>query len=224
MTDTTGVDRDARLMDERACQLIERCGYAAAALAVLPIPYSETVGVTAVHVSMVIGLGKVYGVELGRESAVKFVTRLGATVGLSYLGTRLAIGTAKLVLPVLPGLVGAPLVFASTLGLGAVARAHFSSPGSELTDDEVKALYRSAVDRARASFDPTRVRSRDARADAEVLARADAPAPASPTSPTSPTPTTERARERLERLRRLHEQGFLGQEELDAATRKVLEE
>lgn len=215
MSDTTPVDRDARLTDERAWQLIERCGYAAAALAVLPIPYSETVGVAAVHVSMVIGVGKVYGVELGRESAVKFVARLGATIGLSYLGTRLAIGTAKLVLPVLPGLVGAPLVFGSTLGLGAVARAHFSSPGKELTDDEVKALYRSAVDRARATFDPTRVRSRDARADAEAMASESTP---------TPTSSTERARERLERLRKLHEQGFLGPDELEAASRKVLEE
>lgn len=218
MAEAEPIDRDARTRDERAWQLIERCGYACAALTVLPIPYVETVGVTAVHVSMVIGLAKVHGVELGRESALKLVARLGATVGLSYLGTRLALGTAKLFLPVLPGLIGAPLVFASTLGLGAAAKATFESPGRELDDEEVKALYRRAVDKAKSTFDPTRVRSRDARADAEAAvsaAQAEEPAP---------TPTTERARERLERLRRLRDEGFLAADEYDAATRKVLEE
>lgn len=216
------IDRDLRGRDERAWQLIERCGYACAALTVLPIPYSETIGVTAVHVSMVIGLGKLHGVELGREHALKLVARLGGTVGLSYLGTRLALGTAKLILPVLPGLVGAPLVFASTLGIGAVAKATFEAPERELDDDEVRALYRAALDKAKGTFDPARVRSRDARADAEAALSTAEPAPPAP--PAAPTPTTERARERLERLRRLRDEGFLAPDEYDAATKRVLEE
>jgi uncharacterized protein (DUF697 family) len=213
-----GGERATRTRDERAWQLIERCGYASAALAVLPIPLSETVGVAAVHVTMVMGVAKTYGVELTRDSAMKFVLRLGATVGLSYLGSRLALGAAKLILPAIPGLLAAPLVFASTLGLGAVAKAHFENPGQELTDDEVRTLYKSAIDRAKASFDPRRVRSRDAREDAEVMA-APEPAPV----PT-PTPMVDRARERLERLVRLRDQGFLGAEEFEAASKKVLEE
>lgn len=201
-------DADA---ERRAWKLIERHGYAAAALAVLPVPYSETLGVTAIHVGMVVAVARVYGVELGRDSAARLVGRLGATVGLSYLGTRLAIGTAKLILPVLPGLVGAPLVFASTLGLGAVARAHLASPERELTDDEVRALYRGAREKARGSFDPARVRSAEARADASAAEPAAA----------TPTASTARARERLERLRHLRDQGFLAADEFEAARRKL---
>lgn len=212
----------AETSDERSWTLIERCGYAAAALAVLPIPFSETVGVTAVHVSMVVGIARIHGIELERESAVKLVLRLGTTVGLSYLGTRVAIGLAKLVLPVLPGLVGAPLVFASTLGLGAVAKAHFASPDQELSDDEVRDLYRAAIDKAKGRFDPTRARSDDAKKDAEALATPVAPAAAA--AEPAPTPTTERALDRLERLRRLRDEGFLGDAEFEVASKKVLEE
>jgi uncharacterized protein (DUF697 family) len=215
---------------ERAWRTIERSGYACAALTVLPIPYTETIGVTAVHVTMVGAVAREYGVELTRDSAAKLVVQLGATAGLSYLGTRIALGTAKLVLPGLPGLVGAPLVFASTLGLGAVARAHFERPEVVLTDDEVRALYREGVTRARASFDPRRVRSREARADADALAEEE-PAPAAPAAPvapvdepSAPVPPSARALERIERLRRLREGGFLAEDEFEAARRRVLEE
>lgn len=209
--------------DERSWTLIERCGYAAAALAVLPIPFSETVGVTAVHVSMVVGIARIHGVELERDSAVKLVLRLGTTVGVSYVGTRVAIGLAKFVFPILPGLVGAPLVFASTTGLGAVAKAHFASPDQELTDEEVRNLYRATIDKAKAKFDPTRARSDDAKSDAEALATPVAVEPPPVAAPT-PTPTTERALDRLERLRRLRDEGFLGAAEFEAASKKVLEE
>ena len=215
----------AETSDERSWTLIERCGYAAAALAVLPIPFSETVGVTAVHVSMVIGIARIHGIELERDSAVKLVLRLGTTVGLSYIGTRVAIGLAKLVFPVLPGLVGAPLVFASTMGLGSVAKAHFASPDQELSDDEVRNLYRSTIDKAKGTFDPTRAKSDDAKSDAEALAKpVPAPEVAKAAPEPAPTPTTERALDRLERLRRLRDDGFLGAAEFEAASKKVLEE
>jgi uncharacterized protein (DUF697 family) len=216
-------DTVSETSDERSWTLIERCGYAAAALAVLPIPFSETVGVTAVHVSMVVGIARIHGIELERDSAVKLVLQLGTTVGVSYVGTRVAIGLAKLVFPILPGLVGAPLVFASTMGLGAVAKAHFASPDQELTDEEVRNLYRATTDKAKARFDPTRARSDDAKSDAEALATPVAVEPPPVAAPT-PTPTTERALDRLERLRRLRDEGFLGAAEFEAASKKVLEE
>jgi hypothetical protein len=44
--------------DERCRKLVERCGYAAAALTILPIPGSEVIGVMPIHVGMVIGIGQ----------------------------------------------------------------------------------------------------------------------------------------------------------------------
>ena len=118
-------DRDPR--DERVRVLIERCGYAAAALTILPIPGSEIIGVMPLHVGMVIGIGEEYGKTLTRESAVELITRIGATVGLSLVGSRLAMTAGKVILPGLGGLVAAPFMFASTLAIGTVARLYFAS-------------------------------------------------------------------------------------------------
>ena len=145
---------------EQAQALVRRHGYAAAALTLVPLPIAETVGVPAVHAAMALALGRHYGRTLDGEGAARLLARLGATVGASWLGTRVALGLAKLVVPGLPGLVGAPLVFATTLGLGAVLRAWFER--GELDDEEVRAIYRAAVARARADFDPREARSPDA--------------------------------------------------------------
>lgn len=141
-------DREAE-----AARAIRRFGYAAAAVTLVPVPFSETVGVVPIHVLMVLRLADIYGVELGRESAARLVAKIGAAAGASWAGTRVAIGLAKLVLPGIPGLVGAPLVFAGTLGLGAVARAHLAG-GEELSDEEIKAIYRRSYQAARAEYDP----------------------------------------------------------------------
>src|SRR5687768_11138284 len=81
--------------DERCRKLVERCGYAAAALTILPIPGSEVIGVMPIHVGMVIGIGQEYGVKLTRQSATDLILKIGATVGLSLVGSRLAMTAGK---------------------------------------------------------------------------------------------------------------------------------
>lgn len=137
-----------------AARAIRRFGYAAAGASLIPIPLvGETVAVVPIHVAMVLRLAEIYGVALERESALRLITKIATAAGMSYVGTRLLIGLTKAFIPVLPGLVGAPLVFAGTLGLGAVARAHLRG-GQELTDEEIRAIYRSSYQAARAEYDP----------------------------------------------------------------------
>lgn len=244
MTSSTDLARQ----DEEASTLIERCGYAAAALTLIPLPIAETVGVTAVHAGMVVGLARIHGVTLTAEHAAAMVLRIGATIGASWIGTRVVLGLAKVVLPVLPGLVGAPLVFCSTLGLGAVVGATFAAGEAqqELTDDQVRAIYKDALAGARARFDPRKVAAPAARAAAEaavaqavaapVTPAAPAPAPRSPfDSAVTPAPAPP-ARppidaalaavktDRLTRLRRLRDDGVLLDSEYDAACRQLDEE
>ncbi len=249
MSSTTDLAR----RDEEASTLIERCGYGAAALAAIPIPLTETVGVTAVHVGMVVGLARIHGVTLTTEHATAMILRIGGTIGVSWIGTRALIGLAKLVLPGLPGLVGAPLVFCSTLGLGAVVGATFAAGEAkeELTDDEVRAIYKDALAGAKARFDPRRVADPAARATAEaVAAQASPPTPVAPTpvaavpppptprspfdSAVTPAPATTRPpidaalsavkTDRLTRLRRLRDDGVLLDSEYDAACKQLADE
>ena len=46
-------------------------------------------------------------------------------------------------------------MYASTLGLGAVTRAYFERQG-ELSDDEIRAIYKDTLTKARQSYDPRR--------------------------------------------------------------------
>lgn len=141
--------------------LVERTGYAAAALTLLPIPGSEVIGVMPLHVGMVIGIGHHNERELTRESATELLLQIGTTVGLSLVGSRLATTAAKIVLPGLGGLVAAPFMFASTLGLGAVADAWFRN-GGQLGAAEMRDIYASTKRAAKQEYRSDRAQDDDA--------------------------------------------------------------
>jgi uncharacterized protein (DUF697 family) len=161
MSDTEQTPSETDLSAD-ARQLILRCGYASAAVALIPIPGVVVVGVTPIHVGMVLNLGSLYGAEIGRDSAVALVTRIGAAAGASYVGSRVALALGKMFIPVVPGLLGAPVIFANTLAIGAVAKSHFEGR-EELDDDEVRELYRSALAEAKTQFNRRGVHSDEAK-------------------------------------------------------------
>jgi len=149
-------ERDHQQTQDReraADQLIERCGYAAAALALVPLPGTEIIAVMPVHVGMVVGLGALYDAPLDRDGAAELLVRVGGTVGASLIGTRLASTAAKTLLPGLGVLIAAPLLYATTLGLGAVVRAWLSC-GGDLDPATARRVYRHAERGARRAFDP----------------------------------------------------------------------
>ena len=205
--------------EERCRQLIERCGYAAAALTVLPIPGSEVIGVMPLHVGMVIGIGEEYGETLTKESAMELITKIGATVGLSLVGSRLAMTAGKIILPGLGGLVAAPFMFASTLAIGTVARLYFARGGT-ISDREIKREYEREVKRAKSVFDPLRARGNAAREEAESAVRA-APASSSPSA--DGEPSVDELAERLAKLDELREKGLLSDDEYERTKARILD-
>jgi len=208
-TDGTTMTSDERA--EAARRLVERCGYAAAAVTVLPIPGSELVAVMPIHVGMVVRVGEVYGVDVDRDSATHLILRIGATVGLSLLGSRVAATVGKTLLPFLGGLVSAPFMYASTIAIGRIAECYFARGG--LGDDEMRAIYRDTLKKAKRSFDPRRARSGEARAMARQAAQGGADAaPAEPGD----------ADARLERLARLHREGLIDDADLAEGKRRIL--
>jgi uncharacterized protein (DUF697 family) len=155
--------------DTRVKTLVERCGYAAAALTILPLPGSEVIGVMPLHVGMVIAIGEEYGARLTRQTATDLILKIGATVGVSLVGSHIAMTAGKIILPGLGGLVAAPFMYASTLAIGAVARTYFQSNGT-LGEAEMKSVYEATRDQAKSAFDPRRSRSEEARGMAEQAA------------------------------------------------------
>ena len=191
-----------------ANELIEKCGYAAAALTIIPLPGSEIVAVMPIHVGMVVGIGHIYGHELTKQSATDMVLRIGTTVGLSLVGSRIATTAAKVLLPGLGGLLAAPLMYASTFAIGAVARAYFEA-GGHLSADEIKSVYKKAAESAKSSFDPQRAKSSEAKQAATEAAQAEA---------------KESPSERLGKLKKLLDEGLIEQAEYDKTKAKILSE
>jgi len=205
---------------DAARSLSEKCGYAAAALTILPIPLSEVVAVVPLHVGMVVGIGNIYGAEVTRESAQELLLKIGTTVGLSLVGTKLATSAAKMILPVLGGLLAAPFMYASTIAIGTIARMYYERSG-ELSEAEMKALYKEAFSRAKSSFDPAKAKADEAKdlaTKAASEAEKDAPAEAAAEPEAVEDPVA-----RLERLKSLLDKGLIDQGEYDDVKKRILE-
>jgi uncharacterized protein (DUF697 family) len=212
----------AQEKEDAAKSLTEKCGYAAAALTILPIPLSEVIAVMPIHVGMVMGIGHIYGVELTRDSATQLILRIGATVGLSLMGSRIATTAAKILLPGLGGLLGAPFMYASTLAIGMVARVYFESQGN-VSDDDMKAVYQAALKKAKNTFDPGRAKAKDAQAmasEAASKAKADPEACAAADAAKAPEDPVSR----LERLKSMKDKGLIDDVEFEATKKRILAE
>ena len=195
----------------------EKCGYAAAALTILPIPGSEIIAVMPLHVGMVVKIGQIHGVDVDRDDAQHLIMRIGATVGLSLVGSRMATTAAKIILPGLGGLISAPFMYASTIAIARVADLYFARQG-DVSENDLKSLYKQTVKNARKSFDPTKARSDEAKSQAEAAV----------TQTTGAAPPAEAVVEadpakRLERLKALLDQGLIEPDEYETAKKRVLD-
>lgn len=202
--------------DPEIDRLVERTGYAAAALTLLPLPGSEIIGVMPLHVGMVIAIGHHHGRELTRDSANQLLLQIGTTVGASIVGSRLATTAAKFVLPGLGGLIAAPFMFASTLAIGAVADTWFRRDG-EVSDSELKDLYNRTVNQAKSGFDPTRARDAEAKhAATQAVDRAKA-------GESEPAPS-ETPMDRLRKAKQMLAEGLIDEAEFAAVKERILSE
>ena len=214
-------DLEPAARDAAVKRLIEKCGYAAAALTILPIPGTEVLAVMPIHVAMVVEIGHAHRFEVTKDSATELILRIGATVGLSLVGSRVAMTMGKILIPGLGGLIGAPFMYASTLAIGMVARAYFASGGS-LSNSDMKSVYKETVRKAKREFDPTRARDKEARDMAEE-ARGSATAGEEPESSPGPGPRPSPV-ERLQQLKDMLDAGLIEQSEYDETKARVLAE
>jgi hypothetical protein len=149
---------------------------------------------------------------------MELIARIGATVGASLVGSRIAMTAGKIILPGLGGLVAAPFMFASTLAIGTVARLYFESNG-KLSESDMKRAYESEVKRAKASFDPTRARSSEAKERAKAAVREEQRVPEA----SDPTPSVDDLAERLAKLDELREKGLVSDDEYERTKARILD-
>ena len=176
----------------------------------LPIPTSEWLVVLPLHVTMVVSVGQVYGCALERQGALKLLKHIGGSVGLSYVGSQAATTVAKLLLPGIGGIAGAPFLYASTLAIGAVSIAWFER-GGELGAAEIRDLFRERLGAARGTFDPAKARASAASTEVALV-------------PPAAIAVGRDIVRRLEQLGRLLELGLITADEHDDTARRLLDE
>lgn len=207
---------------ERIDQLIDRCGYGAAALTIIPIPGTEVLGVMPLHVGMVIGIGDEFGKSITRESALELVTHIAATVGVSLVGSRLAMTAGKILLPGFGGLLAAPFMYASTKGIGHVATLYFEQ--GALSETEMTRAYKRAQADAKSAFDPTRAKSADAQEMAHHHAQQASSAAGEQNAEPKKAASVDELADRLAKLETLLKRGAITDAEFEQRREAILDE
>jgi uncharacterized protein (DUF697 family) len=133
-----------------AKEVVNICGYAAAATSVVPIPLADIVLLLPVHSVMVMTVGHCYGRKLSGAEAKRVVLELGSVAGLTFAGGAAINALRKLFLPAIGGLLAVPATFALTWGLGRVAIAYFENPS--LSRDDLKKVFDDAIKEGKNSF------------------------------------------------------------------------
>lgn len=123
---------DGRAEHEEAASVITRAALACAAISAEPIPWLDTFLVLPLQIKLVMDVGRVYGFQLTRERARSVALELGGAFLYGYASRQVVRGVSKVTMPVIGGLVTAPLVYASTFTLGNLAERYFRTQRGDL--------------------------------------------------------------------------------------------
>lgn len=162
------IDPD-KTREENVEDVIKSSALLAGAIAVEPIPFADLLLITPVQAKMVLHIGKIYGFELDPARAAEIVRELGATVAYGFAARQIMRGVAKIVAPVIGGVITAPLVYGWTFGLGRLAERYFQrkTQGLTFTKVEQKQYARQALPRETPSVNALSDFARELRARAE---------------------------------------------------------
>jgi uncharacterized protein (DUF697 family) len=116
---------------ERARAVTERSSLWCAAVAIEPIPWLDMAVQLPIQLKMVMEIGKIYGFEINSARAHKVLLELTGVVAYSYMARNLARGFLKFI-PVVGGILNAPISYAGTFALGHVAERYFRSQREDL--------------------------------------------------------------------------------------------
>lgn len=116
---------------DRARHVTERSSLWCAAVAIEPIPWLDLAVQLPIQLRMVMEIGKIYGFELNSARAHKVLLELTGVVAYSYVTRNLARGFLKFV-PVVGGILNAPITYAGTYALGHVAERYFRAKREDL--------------------------------------------------------------------------------------------
>ncbi len=136
--------------EEISKDLVMMSSFGAAAVTLVPIPFSDFIAVTAVQASMVTAIGRVYGRELSLEESKHLVLELASVCGAGLVAQKGFATLTKIFLPGLGGVLAAPWAFGITWGMGHVAMTYFAN--REVTKAVLKQVFNQAKSEAGSVF------------------------------------------------------------------------
>jgi uncharacterized protein (DUF697 family) len=152
--DNFNFDINPELTQEQNVEEVTRsAALLSGAIAVEPLPFADILLITPLQMKMVAHIGLIYGFKLDRSRIKDIVAELGATFAFGFLARQLVRGAAKIVAPVIGGLITAPAVYGSTFALGKLAEGYFKAQleGKNLGKLEAKQVAQKALEDAKSS-------------------------------------------------------------------------
>ena len=140
--------KKAKLEDrEQACRdIVNTCSYAAAFVAVMPLPFTDVLLTLPIQSGMVLTVGHIHGRKLSGAQSKDLAVELGTLAGASLLARQ----GIKLLIPVFGAVMTVPAAFAANWAIGRVAMEYFKNP--EVSKARLKQLYADAVREGKARF------------------------------------------------------------------------
>lgn len=111
--------------EENAEEVIKSAAMLSGAVSIEPLPFADMLLLTPLQAKMVLHIGKIYGFDITPERSAEIAKELGVTVAYGMAARQFMRGVAKIALPVVGGVVTAPLVYGWTFALGRMAQTYF---------------------------------------------------------------------------------------------------
>lgn len=128
----------AKERDKIARDVINMSSYAAALVAITPLPLTDVVLTLPIQTGMVMAVGHIYGRRVTKASARDLIFELATTAGVGLLARQ----GIKALIPVLGALLTVAPAFAANWAMGRVAMEYFKNP--ELNREALKEVFRRA--------------------------------------------------------------------------------
>jgi len=143
--------------DVVARDVIDLCAFTCAGLVLQPIPGLEQT-VLPIQVMMVLTVAHVYGQELSRKKAMDILLDLARITGASIVTRQVLVTVTKLLLPVLGGVLSAPVTFSMTWAVG-YASIYYLRSGGRVDERKIKEIFEQERERSKSYYSEDKARS-----------------------------------------------------------------
>ena len=119
------MSRISSIQKKMARRLIASTATACSGIAITPIPIADIGPITALQISMIVGIGYISGRKMDKKTAAEFMSAAGMNVGAGFVLREVSRFVMKTFFPGAGNVVSSVIAGAATWGIGETAIAYF---------------------------------------------------------------------------------------------------